>query len=274
MAGAGGGAACAGEKPTCWGSADACLDDIADAPLCSGGAWTCPTFTRPIAPVDCFVSPEVGPGRGACVRGTAQVATTCQPPQRWLCPSGLIHADSCACFVDVAGDPCGAGGQGGVGGSVGGVGGGPGGAGCRPGNAGGAGGAGAAGGSSAAGGRSQVALIVLSRSTNSPEVDVVVYSDASAERTVTGRQGVSNVAPAQYPAGAAEVTSFLSDLGAAGDLATIPIATCLKSVSFGTTLKITADGQTSGDLECAASTATLVQMALFRDSVVLIGGYY
>ena len=119
-----------------------------------------------------------------------------------------------------------------------------------------------------------MALIVLSRSTNSQEVDVVAYSDASAERTVNGPPGVSPVTPASYAAGSVEVASFLFDLGAVGDVSTIPIAPCLKSASFGTTLKVTSGAQTSGDLECAASTSSPTQMALVRDSVVLIGGYY
>ena len=120
-----------------------------------------------------------------------------------------------------------------------------------------------------------MAFIVESRSTNSPEVDVTVYSDASAERTVDGPPGVSGVMPASYPAGSAGVASFLADLASCGDVSAIPIApTCLKSVSFGTTLKVRSGGQTSGDLECAASTSSPAQMALFRDAVTLAGGYY
>ena len=120
-AGSPGAEECAGPMPTstCLGLVHACLTDVPDCALCTNGTWTCPTFPPPTPPVDCFASPDAGPTGGICVRGTAQVSTTCLVTLRWLCPDGLIHASSCVCFVDVAGDLCAAGGRGGAGGAAG-----------------------------------------------------------------------------------------------------------------------------------------------------------
>jgi hypothetical protein len=98
--------------------------------------------------------------------------------------------------------------------------------------------------------RVQAATIEISRSTNSPEIDVVVYSDGSADRTVVGTGGVNSTAPKTFSAGSPEGTAFLSDLAAVGDVSAIPTGACAKSVSFGTVTTISAGGKTSGDLQC------------------------
>ena len=125
-------------------------------------------------------------------------------------------------------------------------------------------------------GRYLAASIRVSQSTNSSEVDVVVYSDGSAERTL----GASNPngttsgdpTPKSYPANSTEVDAFLCDLAAAGVVSQIAtVDTCPKSVSFGTKTTITVDGAMSGDMQCLADTAPAAAMALARDCDVLTG---
>jgi len=130
--------------------------------------------------------------------------------------------------------------------------------------------------------RTVSALIILAHSTNTPEVDVVVYSDGSAERTVLGNMTslpapVPAGSPRVYPAGSPEVMAFLSDLSASGDLAAIgdpaPVfwsESCPKSASFGTTTKVTVGGVTSGDVQCLIN-PTAAQTALSHDCDVLTG---
>ena len=96
-----------------------------------------------------------------------------------------------------------------------------------------------------------VALVRVSASTNSAEVDVAVYSDGSATRTIgPARNSVLDGTPAMFPPGQPAVLQFLKDLEAVGNVAAIPIGQCPKSVSFGTTTTVTAGGNTSGDLQC------------------------
>lgn len=132
----------------------------------------------------------------------------------------------------------------------------------------GTGGAASAGGESGAGGgpvghggAEFVAKIVTSASTNSRSMQVDVYADASAERTV-GPPSMVEMAidaglnpldgtPKTFPAGSADVVTFVQALAAVGDLSSLPILSlCTKSISFGTTTKVTAAGITSGDLQC------------------------
>jgi len=134
--------------------------------------------------------------------------------------------------------------------------------------------------------QSLVATIVYSRSTNSPEIDVLVFSDGSAERTVIedlrliipDAGPTMSGSPRTYPAGSPEVTQFLADLAAVPDLAatgdpglSIGGERCPKSVSFGTRTTVTAGEVTSGDLQCL-SNPTAAQTALANDAMVLTGG--
>jgi hypothetical protein len=114
------------------------------------------------------------------------------------------------------------------------------------------------------------AKITLSRSTNSPEVDVVVLADGSAERTLAGPSGVLNDGPQSYPPGSPEVNAFLSDLAALGDVSAIPTGKCPKSVSFGTTTTVTVGAATSGDLQCLVD-PTPAATALAQDCQILLG---
>src|SRR5581483_1670880 len=138
------------------------------------------------------------------------------------------------------------------------------------------------------GGRHVVANIVLSSSTNSPEIAVEVDQEGSAERVLVAPDGgllsagsdggLSIPPPHTFPAGSPEVTRFLYDLRLAGDIRQVgdpgPIfgEACAKSASFGTTTKVTlfADGETSGDLQCLLNPSD-AQLALVRDVDVLVG---
>jgi hypothetical protein len=115
----------------------------------------------------------------------------------------------------------------------------------------------------------QVASITVSRSTNTPEVDVAVYSDGSAVRTLQGAPRLG-LMPMNYPPNSPAVEQFLIDLGAVGDVSTIPTYKCIKSASFGTTTTVTAGGKTSGDLQCE-QTPTASQAALANDCKILSG---
>lgn len=94
--------------------------------------------------------------------------------------------------------------------------------------------------------REEVASIRNSMPTNSAEVDVVVFSDGSAERTLGTpgalRPSFLDPAPQSFPPGSPEVLMFLCDLGAVGDVSTIA-----------------ADPRTSARLAIAASTPTAGQ---------------
>lgn len=126
--------------------------------------------------------------------------------------------------------------------------------------------------------RIEAARIHVTRSTNSPEITVVVYCDGSAERTL-GQPGSTNVLdtlPEVYASGSPAVLRFLRNLDAVGDVSAIPAShapahlpdACAKSASFGTVTTVTADGKTSGDLQCLLS-PTAEQMALAGDCRVL-----
>jgi hypothetical protein len=124
----------------------------------------------------------------------------------------------------------------------------------------------AAGGASSTAPDREVAHIVVSASTNASEIDVVVYSDGSAERTLgPAKYGTSlDQPPASFPLGSAEGESFLKDLAKVGDVSLIPTQKCAKSVSFGTTTTVTSNGKTSGDLQCLLN-PTAASQSLVRD---------
>jgi hypothetical protein len=117
-------------------------------------------------------------------------------------------------------------------------------------------------------GRTPVAFIRETPSTNFPGADVTVYSDASAHRISTPqRESSINEADGgvrDYAAGAPAVVSFLADLEAVGDVSQIPAGKCPKSASFGTVTTVTANGHTSRDLQCLMN-PTPAQQALLTD---------
>jgi hypothetical protein len=115
------------------------------------------------------------------------------------------------------------------------------------------------------------AAIHVSQSTNSAAIDVVVFCDSGAERTLgtPGLTNALNTTPKVYNPGSPEVVAFLADLDAVGDVSVIPIAaSCGKSVSFGTTTTVSALGKSSGDLECLDSPSPS-QTALASDCSTL-----
>jgi hypothetical protein len=128
----------------------------------------------------------------------------------------------------------------------------------------------------------EVALIVQSASTISPEIDVRVDARGSAERTILGGAGSATPAPRSFPPGSPEVTLFLydllsvqnaGDLGQVGDPGAIFEESCAKSVSLGTRTTVTSSESatvTSGDLQCLLN-PTAAQVALARDAEVLLG---
>jgi hypothetical protein len=101
-------------------------------------------------------------------------------------------------------------------------------------------------------GHATAAEIHVSRSTNSPAIDVIMFCDSSAERTLesAGDTNDVNATPKVYPPGSPEVMAFLADLNAVGDVSTIPTDYCDKPVSFATTITVSDLGKSSGDLEC------------------------
>lgn len=136
-----------------------------------------------------------------------------------------------------------------------------------PGGAGGAGPGGAGGAGPASldqGGHALVGEIFESASTNARSMKVEVFADASAERSLgpptqleeqtDGGLGALDGTPKTFPPASADVLVFLQALAAVNDLSAIPIRrSCTKSISFGTTTTVTANGQTTGDLQCIDS---------------------
>ena len=117
-----------------------------------------------------------------------------------------------------------------------------------------------------------LALIKVSASTNSAEVDVTVYSDGSANRTIgPARNSSLDGKPAMFLPGQPAVAQFLADLDAVGNVAAIPIGQCPKSTSFGTITTVTAGGKTSGDLQCLKN-PTPAETSLAGDCDVLTTG--
>lgn len=93
------------------------------------------------------------------------------------------------------------------------------------------------------------ATIVDSGSTNANGYTIRVGSDGNASVTYAPRGGSSIGAPKRFTVPAATTARFFADLAAArkGNAASVP---CMKSVSFGSTLKVMWQGWTSPDLTC------------------------
>lgn len=93
------------------------------------------------------------------------------------------------------------------------------------------------------------ATIVDSGSTNANGYTIRIGSDGNASVTYEPRGGSPVGAPKRFTVPAATTARFFADLAAArkGNAASVP---CMKSVSFGSTLKVTWQGWTSPDLTC------------------------
>lgn len=92
------------------------------------------------------------------------------------------------------------------------------------------------------------AVIVDSGSTNAPGHNIQVWSDGAASITTQAR-GASPGPATSFSVPSSTAARFFGDLAAArkGNVATVP---CMKSASFGTTVRITWQGWTSPDLTC------------------------
>jgi hypothetical protein len=124
-----------------------------------------------------------------------------------------------------------------------------------------------------------VAEIMTSESTNFAGFDTLVYGDGSAVQTMIPsrecRYSASDADLCQsslihYSPGAPIVMKFLADLQAVGKVSSIQTDWCAKSTSFGTYTTISANGNTSHDLQCMAN-PTPAQCALYADCVALTG---
>lgn len=93
------------------------------------------------------------------------------------------------------------------------------------------------------------AVIVNSGSTNSYGYTIHVSSDGKASVTLQERGGVPAGTPKSFTVPAATASRFFADLAAARKANTVTVP-CMKSVSFGSTLKITWQGWVSPDLTC------------------------
>jgi hypothetical protein len=113
------------------------------------------------------------------------------------------------------------------------------------------------------GGKTELAEIDETASTNSPAIRVTVFDDASAVRTVGAPP--QNGDRFEYPPGSPAVATFLTDLAAVGDVSQISTSPCAKSASFGTVTTVVAAGKTSGDMQCLSSAATAAAHALQLD---------
>jgi hypothetical protein len=91
--------------------------------------------------------------------------------------------------------------------------------------------------------RADEAVIVRSASTNTAGYTLHVFSNGRA-RLFQGNLPARRTVPLRL------VSRFFDDLRAAGDLARLPSNFCMKSASFGTTVRIGYRGVTSPDVSC------------------------
>lgn len=104
------------------------------------------------------------------------------------------------------------------------------------------------------------ALIVRSASTNTAGYQLRVFANG----TVSLMQG--NL-PLRRRVPAALAARFFADLRAAGNVRALPREFCMKSASFGTTLRVAYRGQTSPDLTCPGTSR--IERALAEDADAL-----
>jgi hypothetical protein len=98
-----------------------------------------------------------------------------------------------------------------------------------------------------------LAVITQSRSTNTRGYKVMIHNDGSATAEIEGASFAGRIEPPrsqQFPAGTIDTKTLRRLLTEIGDVSSIPIGACAKSVSFGTRTQITYEGKTSGDLQC------------------------
>lgn len=104
---------------------------------------------------------------------------------------------------------------------------------------------------------SDQAIITDSGSTNTPGYQVTVHPSGSAEWSVSRRRN-SPACPGQTGKLSPDLTQrFFQDLRSLMPLDKLPGGRCAKSVSFGTTLRVTYQGATSPDLTCPGNGAQI-----------------
>lgn len=98
-----------------------------------------------------------------------------------------------------------------------------------------------------------LAVITQSRSTNTRGYTVTIHNDGSATAEIEGASFAGRIEPPraqEFSAGTIDTKTLRRLLTEIGDVSSIPIGFCAKSVSFGTRTQITYQGKTSGDLQC------------------------
>jgi hypothetical protein len=114
---------------------------------------------------------------------------------------------------------------------------------------------------------SDYAVIADSGSTNMLGYQIQVAPDGSA--SITMQPATEPTSPKPFTIPKAVVTRFFADLAAArkANLTTVP---CMKSVSFGSTIRVTWQGWVSPDLTCppkdALGTALVSDVQSIRDA--------
>lgn len=101
-----------------------------------------------------------------------------------------------------------------------------------------------------------LAVITNSGSTNAPGSTLTIYQDGSGSLVYqkgSNSARFSTFHDRTFPSGTFDSHQLTSLLNEIKDVSAIPNHGCMKSVSFGSTTTITAQGKTSGDLSCLSS---------------------
>jgi hypothetical protein len=118
-------------------------------------------------------------------------------------------------------------------------------------------------------GRTTLATIVQSPSTNTRGYKVEIYSDGSAKVEAGPSRLALRSEPAQpenLPAATIDAKALRRLLRKIGDVSKIPIGPCAKSTSFGTRTQITYARKTSEDLQCIRQQAAEDDSSLAQSS--------
>ncbi|HVN70211.1 MAG TPA: hypothetical protein VMU38_11255 [Candidatus Binatia bacterium] len=106
------------------------------------------------------------------------------------------------------------------------------------------------------------AVIVNSGSTNAYGYKIEVSSDGRGTSNLQNRDGSAASTPKPFTLPAATASRFFADLAAARKETAVTVA-CMKSVSFGSTMRVTWQDWTSSDLTCPAKDS--IGEALIKD---------
>ena len=109
------------------------------------------------------------------------------------------------------------------------------------------------------------AVIVRSASTNTAGYTLTVFANGNVGL-------VQGNLPVRRRVALALVNRFFADLKSAGDLSALPRNLCMKSASFGTTLRIAYRGKTSPDVSCAGTSQIERNLSADADSLASAAG--